>query len=326
MLCSLPPADGCLTASFSSRWKVSRGVVLSKKFELMRCAGYYDGTLFDRVIPNFIAQTANNKGESIYDDNEFKDEFNDRLHFNRRGLVGMVNMNKPNSNSTQFFFTLADTPELNHVNTLFGRIVNNTLFNLLALNDIELQPNSTSTPLYPLSITSITVVENPFPEIVPRITAKERKQQLLDNKISKNLRAQQRKSQHVKATKSVIPHTPRSLISDLRAMGLTTLQSPIRNAALLSFDDDPGETIDPALAKTKFKSSHDALDDPRLSKESKDDRGTSSTLPDAIATSLAAAQSSSTASGKRKADSGAPSVEVSIPELFSIRSVPGRRL
>ena len=85
----------------------------------MRCAGYYDNCLFDRVIPNFIAQTAN-KGESIYDENEFKDEFNDRLHFNRRGLVGMVNMNKPNTNSTQFFFTLADTPELNHVNTLFA--------------------------------------------------------------------------------------------------------------------------------------------------------------------------------------------------------------
>lgn len=83
----------------------------------------------------------------------------------------------------------------------------------------------------------------------------------------------------------------------------------LRNAALLSFDDEPGETIDPALAKTKFKSSHDALDDPRLSKESKDDRGTSSTLPDAISISLASA---STASGKRKADSEAPGIEVSV--------------
>lgn len=54
---------------------------------------------------------------------------------------------------------------------------------------------------------------------------------------------------------------------------------PLRNKGLLSFGDEPEEPVDPLLAKTKFKSSHDALDDPRLSKEVRDDRGTSSTLP-----------------------------------------------
>lgn len=48
---------------------------------------------------------------------------------------------------------------------------------------------------------------------------------------------------------------------------------------MLSFGAEPEEPIDPALKSTKFKSSHDALDDPRLRKEVLDDRGTSATLP-----------------------------------------------
>ncbi|CAF4077821.1 unnamed protein product, partial [Rotaria sp. Silwood1] len=39
--------------------------------------------------------------------------------FNRRGLVGMVNQG-PNTNASQFFFTLGSTPELDKKNTLFG--------------------------------------------------------------------------------------------------------------------------------------------------------------------------------------------------------------
>lgn len=52
-----------------------------------------------------------------------------------------------------------------------------------------------------------------------------------------------------------------------------------RNAGLLSFGADPEEPIDPEMANVKFKSSHDVLEDPRLRKEVKDDRGTSATLP-----------------------------------------------
>lgn len=52
-----------------------------------------------------------------------------------------------------------------------------------------------------------------------------------------------------------------------------------RNKALLSFGAEPEEPVDESLAKTKFKSAHDALDDERLSKKVLDDRGTSATLP-----------------------------------------------
>uniref|UniRef100_A0A1X7TB86 Peptidyl-prolyl cis-trans isomerase n=1 Tax=Amphimedon queenslandica TaxID=400682 RepID=A0A1X7TB86_AMPQE len=59
-------------------------------------------------------------GESIYG-SPFKDEFDQRLKFNRRGLVGMANGGK-NDNTSQFFITLGRTDELNNKNTLFGKV------------------------------------------------------------------------------------------------------------------------------------------------------------------------------------------------------------
>lgn len=57
--------------------------------------GYYDGVLFHRVVPGFIAQTGDPSGtgkggECIYDEGSFEDEFNARLKFSRRGLVGKL--------------------------------------------------------------------------------------------------------------------------------------------------------------------------------------------------------------------------------------------
>ena len=52
---------------------------------------------------------------------------------------------EPNSNSSQFFFTLSATPELTGKNTLFGKVEGNTLYNMLALGDMgadeEERPN-----------------------------------------------------------------------------------------------------------------------------------------------------------------------------------------
>ncbi len=46
-------------------------------------------------------------GESIYDGGlPFKDEVHTRLKFTHRGLLAMANENRPNSNTSQFFFTL----------------------------------------------------------------------------------------------------------------------------------------------------------------------------------------------------------------------------
>uniref|UniRef100_A0A1X7SF94 Peptidyl-prolyl cis-trans isomerase n=1 Tax=Amphimedon queenslandica TaxID=400682 RepID=A0A1X7SF94_AMPQE len=86
---------------------------------------YYNDTIFHRVVFEFVAQGGDptgtgEGGESIYG-LPFKDEFHQRLKFNRRGLVGMANRGK-NDNTSQFFITLGRTDELNNKNTLFGKV------------------------------------------------------------------------------------------------------------------------------------------------------------------------------------------------------------
>ncbi|VDP14858.1 unnamed protein product, partial [Onchocerca flexuosa] len=86
--------------------------------------GYYNGTIFHRVIRDFIVQGGDptgtgEGGESIYA-TSFKNEFHQRLKFNRRGLVGMASGND-GMNGSQFFFTLNATPDLDKKHTLFGK-------------------------------------------------------------------------------------------------------------------------------------------------------------------------------------------------------------
>ncbi len=87
--------------------------------------GYYDGTLFHRVIKNFMIQggdpTATGRGgESIWG-KPFEDEFYPNLVFDRAGILAMANSGR-NSNGSQFFITTAKTPWLNGRHTIFGEV------------------------------------------------------------------------------------------------------------------------------------------------------------------------------------------------------------
>lgn len=104
-------------------------------------------------------------GESIFD-KPFKDEISPRLKFTHRGIVAMANENKPDTNHSQFFITLDATEYLNGKHTIFGKVVGNTLFNVLKMGD--LQTDSNDRPLYPPSIRSVSIINNPFPDIIPR--------------------------------------------------------------------------------------------------------------------------------------------------------------
>uniref|UniRef100_UPI00398EB109 spliceosome-associated protein CWC27 homolog isoform X2 n=1 Tax=Pristiophorus japonicus TaxID=55135 RepID=UPI00398EB109 len=91
--------------------------------------GYYDNTIFHRVVPGFIVQggdptRSGTGGESIYG-RPFKDEFHSRLRFNRRGLVAMANAGS-HDNGSQFFFTLGPADELNNKHTIFGKVLHNS--------------------------------------------------------------------------------------------------------------------------------------------------------------------------------------------------------
>ncbi|XP_049882643.1 spliceosome-associated protein CWC27 homolog isoform X2 [Pectinophora gossypiella] len=192
--------------------------------------GYYNGTIFHRVVPDFIVQGGDPNGdgtggESIYGA-PFKDEFHSRLRFNRRGLVAMANAGK-DDNGSQFFFTLGATPELQNKHTIFGKVTGETIYNVLKLSEGLIGPDDR--PEHPHKIKSTTVLINPFEDIVPRVSE------------VKTQDEPKKKRKEVKA---------------------------VKNFGLLSFGEEAEEDEGEALEyRGKPKSTHDLLEDPKLSKK-----------------------------------------------------------
>lgn len=92
-------------------------------FVFLARQGYYDGTTFHRVIPNFMAQagdpTGSGSGGPGY---RFGDEPLGFLTFDRPGLLAMANAG-PGTNGSQFFVTTAPAPHLNYKHTIFGDVL-----------------------------------------------------------------------------------------------------------------------------------------------------------------------------------------------------------
>ncbi|NND16455.1 MAG: peptidylprolyl isomerase [Eudoraea sp.] len=84
---------------------------------------YYDGLTFHRVMKDFMIQggdpTATGTGSPGY---RFKDEIDDSLIHDRKGVLSMAN-GGPKTNGSQFFITHAETPWLNGIHTVFGEVI-----------------------------------------------------------------------------------------------------------------------------------------------------------------------------------------------------------
>ncbi|KAG0316167.1 Peptidyl-prolyl isomerase cwc27 [Dissophora globulifera] len=215
-----------------------------RNFVQLCMEGYYDDTIFHRIVAGFIIQGGDPDGtgmggESTFEGGKpFADEFHSRLRFVRRGLVAMANAGVPNDNKSQFFITLDSTMELQNKHTIFGKVEGDTIFNVLKIGGLEV--DSDERPLYPPKVTQCTIVVNPFDDIVPRISRQEQEAARL-----RELEAQKKPEKQKKLKK---------------------------NVALLSFADDaPDLTMDQdeGIKKKKMLSSHDLLeDDPTLLRDS----------------------------------------------------------
>jgi len=88
--------------------------------------GYYNGTIFHRVIKEFMIQggdpTGTGRGGASIWGKSFKDEFNKDVKFDGPGVVAMANSG-PGTNGSQFFITTTETPHLHMRHTIFGKVV-----------------------------------------------------------------------------------------------------------------------------------------------------------------------------------------------------------
>ena len=117
----------------------------------------YSGTVFHRVIPNFMIQGGDPLGSGFGGPGyRFQDEFDDFLTFAGPGRLAMANSG-PGTNGSQFFITVAPTPWLNRRHTIFGQVVSG----MEVVKEIsEVDRNANDKPIEPVVLKQITIKDS----------------------------------------------------------------------------------------------------------------------------------------------------------------------
>jgi peptidyl-prolyl cis-trans isomerase B (cyclophilin B) len=101
-----------------------------ENFKKLAREGFYDGTIFHRIVKGFMIQGGDPNSKDPAKENSYgqggpsykiKAEFNDHSH--QRGVISMARGSDPDSAGSQFFICLAPVPRLDHQYTTFGKLI-----------------------------------------------------------------------------------------------------------------------------------------------------------------------------------------------------------
>ena len=138
-----------------------------ENFEKLARQGFYDGTIFHRIVKEFMIQGGDPNSKDPAKENSYgqggpgyniKAEFNDHSH--DRGVISMARSSDPDSAGSQFFICLAPVHRLDHQYTTFGKLIKGQDV-LEKIGDIPVTRNSTGEPSKPskrVVIESIKIV------------------------------------------------------------------------------------------------------------------------------------------------------------------------
>jgi peptidyl-prolyl cis-trans isomerase B (cyclophilin B) len=138
-----------------------------ENFKKLAREGFYDGTIFHRIVKGFMIQGGDPNSKDPAKENSYgeggptykiKAEFNDHSH--ERGVLSMARSSDPDSAGSQFFICLAPVPRLDHQYTTFGKLIKGADV-LEKIGDTPVTRNSsgeTSKPTKRVVIESIKIV------------------------------------------------------------------------------------------------------------------------------------------------------------------------
>ena len=138
-----------------------------ENFKKLARAGFYKGTIFHRIVKEFMIQGGDPNSKDPAKENSYgqggpgyniKAEFNDHSH--DRGVVSMARGPDPDSAGSQFFICLAPVHRLDHQYTTFGKLIKGQDV-LEKIGDIPVTRNSMGEPSKPTKrvvIESIKIV------------------------------------------------------------------------------------------------------------------------------------------------------------------------
>ena len=108
--------------SFTIELFVDKAPITVGNFRKLAESGFYDGTIFHRVIRGFMIQGGDPEGTGYGGSKDvIPDEFGDGLTFDESGILAMANAG-PNTGRSQFFITVAPTPWLQNHHAIFGKV------------------------------------------------------------------------------------------------------------------------------------------------------------------------------------------------------------